>query len=86
MGAAKYISEKYVKKGQNTLYFQKFNVINAENGIYSHQYMNNISAASAEGTRLKRAYTDLTMALEFRIPYYTDMPETVCEKPAGTNP
>ena len=86
VGAAKYVSEKYVKKSQNTLYFQKFNVINAENGIYSHQYMNNISAASAEGTRLKRAYTDLNMALEFRIPYYSEMPETVCEKPAGTNP
>ncbi len=83
MGAAKYISEKYVKKGQNTLYFQKFNVINAVNGIYSHQYMSNISAASTEGTRLKRAYTDLNTALEFRIPYYSGMPESPCAKPTS---
>ncbi len=87
MGAAKYISEKYVKKGQNTLYFQKFNVINASNGIYSHQYMSNISAASSEGSRLRRAYTDLNTELEFRIPYYKDMPEAACPKPtSASNP
>ncbi len=87
MGAAKYVSERYVKCGQNTLYFQKFNVVNAANGIYAHQYMSNICAASTEGTRLKRAYTDLNTTLEFRIPYYTDMPESPCQKPTSeSNP
>ncbi|MCR5268978.1 MAG: SH3 domain-containing protein [Lachnospiraceae bacterium] len=81
MGAAKYVGEKYVKKGQNTLYFQKFNVINAENGIYSHQYMSNICAAGMEAERMRRAYTDMNQTLEFRIPYYADMPESPCQKP-----
>lgn len=81
VGSAKYISEKYVKKGQNTLYFQKFNVINSENGIYSHQYMSNICAASAEGSRLRKAYPDLNTSLVFRIPYYSDMPEELCVRP-----
>lgn len=86
-GAAKYISEKYVKKGQNTHYFQKFNVINAENGIYSHQYMSNICAASVEGARLKKAYPDLNTSLVFRIPYYSNMPENPCSKPlSSSNP
>lgn len=83
IGAATYVSEKYVKKGQNTLYFQKFNVVNQENGIYSHQYMSNICAASAEGSRLKRAYTDLNTGLEFRIPFYKNMPNDTCPKPTS---
>lgn len=85
VGSAKYISEKYVKKGQNTLYFQKFNVINSENGIYSHQYMSNICAASVEGARLRKAYPDLNTSLVFKIPYYSEMPEGLCEKPTSSS-
>ncbi|MFT3983414.1 MAG: SH3 domain-containing protein [Lachnospiraceae bacterium] len=86
-GSAKYVSEKYVKKGQNTLYFQKFNVVNSENGIYSHQYMSNILAASAESARMKKAYSDLNTSLVFKIPYYNNMPETACAKPTSeSNP
>lgn len=87
MGSAKYVSEKYVKKGQNTLYFQKFNVVNSENGIYSHQYMSNVLAASAESARMKKAYSDLNTSLVFKIPYYANMPETACVKPTSeSNP
>lgn len=87
VGSAKYVSEKYVNKGQNTLYFQKFNVVNSENGIYSHQYMSNILAAASEATRMKKAYTDLNTSLVFRIPVYNNMPETMCEKPfSDSNP
>lgn len=85
MGAARYVSEKYVKKGQDTLYFQKFNVVNKENGIYAHQYMNNISAASAEAARLKRAYADPDLELEFKVPYYENMPQEACAKPSYTS-
>ena len=81
MGSAKYVSERYVKKGQNTLYFQKFNVTNSENGIYTHQYMSNIQAASAEAARMKRAYSDLNAPLVFKIPIYRNMPEAKCQKP-----
>ncbi len=87
MGSAKYVSEKYVKKGQNTLYFQKFNVVNSGNGIYSHQYMSNVLAASAESARMKKAYSDLNTSLVFKIPYYNNMPETACAKPVSeSNP
>jgi len=81
MGSTKYISEKYIKKGQNTLYFQKFNVVNKENGIYAHQYMNNICAAAIEGARMKNAYDDPNSSLVFRIPVYGNMPESPCAKP-----
>ncbi len=86
-GSAKYISDKYVAVGQNTLYFQKFNVINSKNGLYSHQYMSNIVAASYESARLKKAYKDLNTTLVFRIPIYNNMPAQRCVKPTSdSNP
>lgn len=86
-GGAKYIAEKYVSKGQNTLYFQKFNVVNAENTIYSHQYMTNIQAASSESARLQLAYIGDDEPITFRIPVYSNMPATQCIKPTSdSNP
>ena len=87
MGSAKYIADKYVSVGQNTLYFQKFNVVNKTNGIYSHQYMSNIVAASSESARLRKAYSDLNTKLVFRIPIYNNMPAMKCTKPTSdSNP
>ncbi len=86
-GGGKYLAEKYVSKGQNTLYFQKFNVVNRENTLYSHQYMSNIQAASSESSRLQLAYLGDDEVLKFRIPYYNNMPETLCAKPVSdSNP
>ena len=86
-GGGKYLSEKYVSKGQNTLYFQKFNVVNRENTLYSHQYMSNIQAASSESSRLQLAYLGDDEVLTFRIPYYRNMPDAQCTKPTSdSNP
>ena len=86
-GGGKYLSEKYVSKGQNTLYFQKFNVVNKENTLYSHQYMSNIQAASSESSRLQLAYLGDDEVLTFRIPYYHNMPDAQCAKPTSdSNP
>lgn len=86
-GGAKYLAEKYVSKGQNTLYFQKFNVVNSENGIYNHQYMNNLQAASSESARLMLATNGTNDELSFRIPFYRNMPDTPCVKPTSdSNP
>ena len=86
-GGAKYLAEKFVVKGQNTLYFQKFNVVNKENTLYSHQYMSNIQAASSESSRLQLAYLGDDEVLRFRIPYYRNMPAASCVKPTSdSNP
>ena len=88
-GAAKYISDKYVTAGQNTIYTQKFNVTNkTSGGYYSHQYMSNILAPSSEAARLKKAYEDdMNRTIKFRIPYYSNMPDSPCEKPSSdSNP
>jgi beta-N-acetylglucosaminidase len=42
VGGAKFISQNYISRGQNTLYFQKFDVISNDDGLYKHQYMTNI--------------------------------------------
>ena len=50
------ISSSYIAKGQNTLYFQKFDVESSDNSLYYHQYMQNILAAQKEGETLKKTY------------------------------
>ena len=87
MGGAQYVAKKYVKVGQNTLYFQKFNVVNKTNGLYRHQYMTNIQAAEAEAVKMSKAYTSEDTQLAFYIPIYDEMPEAPCAKPvSNANP
>lgn len=81
LGGAKYVAAKYVKVGQNTLYFQKFNVVNTKNGIYKHQYMTNVQAAAAEAVKMSKAYVDKNTELVFYIPVYNGMPQAISEKP-----
>lgn len=82
IGGAKLIGANYVAKGQNTFYFQKFNVVNTESGLFLHQYMQNLSAASTEGASLKKTYTDwINSTITFRIPVYLNMPEEASSLP-----
>ena len=80
MGGAEYVAQKYVKVKQNTLYFQKFNVVNTKNGLYKHQYMTNVQAAASEAQKMSKA-CQAGDRLVFYIPVYTGMPETACVKP-----
>lgn len=86
VGGSSDVAKRYINLGQNTLYFQKFNVVNAYSGIYRHQYMANVLAAINEGKTMGNSYTDKTQAFVFRIPVYNNMPETVCALPTGGNP
>lgn len=72
-GGSEIVAERYVKKGQNTIYFEKFNVVNKAS-LYSHQYMSNVMAAISEGSSISKAYSDKTAAFLFRIPVYKNMP------------
>ena len=77
---AKQIASGYINVGQNTLYFQKWNVTNNSYGNYSHQYMTNIMAPSSEAKTTVASYTKITGLLdspiEFIIPVYENMPIT----------
>lgn len=74
-GGSSVVANKYVKKGQNTIYFEKFNVV-YKDSLYSHQYMTNVMAAMSEGSSMAKAYSDKSQAFVFRIPVYNNMPET----------
>lgn len=84
MGGAVYISGNYIRMGQFTPYFQKFDVTDGGNGFFSHQYMTNIEAMIGESSTLYRAYSKsglMDVTLTFCIPVYPNMPELPVPQP-----
>lgn len=75
LGGATILAESYISKGQDTLYFQKFNVVNKDS-LFSHQYMANVTAAITEGKSTAKGYTDKNQKFVFRIPIYDNMPDS----------
>ena len=88
-GGSKIISANYILKGQGTLYLQKFNVNPASaNAVYTHQYMQNISAPTTEAATIKKLYASagaLDSPFVFVIPVYENMPDTPCPNPTSSN-
>lgn len=84
-GGADFISANYIKKGQDTLYLQKFNVNpNGSYPVHTHQYMQNISAPTTEALSIKKLYADansLDSTFVFKIPVYENMPAEACSAP-----
>lgn len=74
-GGAEKIAKDYVNRGQNTIYFEKFNVVDSKS-LYSHQYMANVTAAITEGQNLSKGYSDKNQAFVFKIPVYNNMPSS----------
>lgn len=83
------IVDGYINRGQNTIYFKKFDVIE-ENGLYWHQYQQNILAAQNEGVKIRQALQEsgkMESSYTFVIPLYENMPSEICRKPnAASNP
>lgn len=84
-GGATLLGKNYINRGQDTLYFEKFNVVYTA-GLYSHQYMQNLSAAYSEGRKMATAYTDKSQAFVFRIPVYNNMPSSAVTFTKTGNP
>lgn len=74
-GGSVKVGSNYINKGQNTLYFEKFNVVNTSS-LYFHQYMGNVTAAMTEGRNLAKGYSDKNQAFVFKIPVYNNMPSS----------
>lgn len=77
MGGSQKVAKNYISIGQDTLYFQKFNVV-YKPGLYWKQYMQNVEAAITEGTTIGKSYYEYisnTDSFIFRIPVYNNMPE-----------
>lgn len=90
LGGSDFISANYIKKGQDTLYLQKFNV--NPNGAYkpfTHQYMQNITAPTTEARSIRRLYesaNSLDSTFVFKIPVFENMPPTACTEPGKEQP
>lgn len=83
-GGAEFLGNSYIKGGQDTLYLQKFDVDARTNGIFWHQYMQNIQAPYTEGRKVYNAYNSkglLNQAFIFRIPVYNNMPSKAVPLP-----
>lgn len=85
IGGSIYLGTGYINKGQDTLYLQKFDVLDGGNGLFRHQYMTCIYGQASEAAGLKRAYSDdvLATAMEFKIPIYKNMPQKPAPKPTS---
>ena len=89
-GGASFISYGYISKGQDTLYYEKFNT--SPRAVYSHytnQYMGNIMAPYQEGYTFKDSLASNGLVdknYNFTIPVYENMPlQTVQASLLSTN-
>ena len=76
-GGAIWIATNYIAIGQDTLYFQKYDVVSNGTTLYNHQYMQNIFAAKNEGYTTYTTYKGLGILdnnYNFIIPVYENMP------------
>lgn len=88
LGGAKKLTNNYISVGQDTLYFQKFNVVyhNADGELVAwKQYMQNLLAPVNEGYKARSGYESanlLDSAFTFRIPVYkSGFPEEAFPRP-----
>ena len=83
LGGIDFLNTKYINKGQNTLYLQKFDIIKKDK-LYTNQYMQNLIAPGSEAVMLQNQYEEsdtLDSEFNFIIPLYENMPEEICEEP-----
>lgn len=88
-GGVNEIKSSYIKYGQDTVYFQKFDVNNPYGNaaaLMAYQYQTNIMAPTSESLISYKAYNKLNMldtAFTFYIPVYNNMPQDPTPYPAG---
>ena len=86
-GGASFIANRYIARGQDTLYLQKFDVDSKFDSVFSHQYMQNIQAPSRESITTYNAYNKAGLIsgkpFVFKIPVYNNMPDYACVQPGS---
>jgi len=78
LGGIDFVKESYINVGQNTLYLQKFDVVNfkQDGDLYNHQYMQNLFAPESEADNMKKIYENSNSMdgnYNFIIPLYENM-------------
>lgn len=96
LGGAQFIANRYIKYGQSTSYFKKWNVVHnyaesqglTTNKLYTNQYMTNIEAPRSEARSTYNSYKSLGTlddSFTFYIPVYNNMPNKT-SLPSKGNP
>ncbi len=83
-GGSRKVVSGHISKGQDTLYLQKFDVDDTHYGLYWHQYMQNIQAATSESLSVQQTYKNLSMtnaSIAFKIPVFNNMPSRAGDCP-----
>lgn len=84
-GGAIFIGSSYINVGQNTIYLQKFHVIDKNgNGLFWHQYMTNVLAPYSESKSIYNGYQKAEMlntSMSFIISVYNNMPNISTDNP-----
>ena len=85
-GGGIFIGSSYINIGQNTIYLQKFHVVDNRGGeLFWHQYMTNVLAPYSESNIIYKGYVNsnlLNTDMTFVIPIYNNMPELPCKRPS----
>lgn len=75
---AKLAATSYLRRGQNTKYLYKFDVVGStKNDLYQMQYMTNVEDPNSQAQQLQKVYSEnglLDNELTFIIPIYKNMP------------
>ena len=85
IGGIDFVANGYLSEGQDTMYFEKFDVI--ANSFYSHQYAQDVMYAQNQGERLRKILEGIDAteyAYTFVIPLYENMPNKACKRPSTT--
>ena len=83
IGGIDFMKKGYINRGQNTLYLQKFDVVELDGTLYTNQYMQNLLAPQPEASNMLeiyRASDTVDFNLNFIIPLYENMPDKVSER------
>ena len=83
IGGIEFMKRGYMDKGQNTLYLQKFDIVNQDGSLYTNQYMQNLLAPMSEASNMLEIYEasdTMDSNLKFIIPLYENMPEEISER------
>lgn len=84
-GGGIFIGSSYINIGQNTIYFQKFDVNDDKAGeLFWHQYMTNVLAPYSESKSIQKGYANSNLLqgqMNFMIPVYENMPQLPTESP-----
>lgn len=86
-GGASYIKSSYIDKGQDNIYFQKWNTHPSDpSKVGMRQYMTNVQAVTSEASILYSAYKSaglLDSPFEFYIPIYNNLDGNIINEDAG---